>query len=46
MDKKKNIGIKTTIWNKPVGYTSPVKNHNSGRILAMNTRKNFVVTEK
>lgn len=35
--------VKTTVWNKPVGYCSPVKNHNSGRQLAMRTRKNFVV---
>lgn len=37
--------IKTTVWNKPVGYCSPIKNHNSGRQQAAKTRKNYVITE-
>lgn len=49
MNQKENVAmsntkVKTTIWNKPVGYTSPVQNHNSGRQLAMKTRKNYVVS--
>lgn len=35
--------IKTTVYNKPVGYCTPVKNHNVGRIEAKQIRKNFVV---
>lgn len=35
--------IKTTIYNKPVGYTTPVCNHNVGRQEAKKIRKNFVV---
>lgn len=39
------IKIKTTIYQKPVGYCSPIKNHNSGRQLAMKTRKNYSVAK-
>lgn len=35
--------VKTTQYNKPVGYCSPIKNHNSGRQLALKTRKNYAV---
>ena len=39
------IKIRTTQWQKPVGYVSPVRNHNSGRLLAMKTRKNYVISD-
>jgi len=42
---EKNAQIRTTVWNKPVGYCSPVKNHNSGRQMAASTRKNYNVLE-
>ena len=35
----KKIKIKTTKWNKPVGYMSPIDNHNCGRQQAYKMRK-------
>lgn len=35
--------IKTTVYNKPVGYCTPVKNHNVGRAEAKQIRKTFVI---
>lgn len=35
--------IPCTIYNKPVGYTTPVSNHNVGRQEAKKIRKNFVI---
>lgn len=37
------IQIPTTVYNKPVGYCTPVDNHNIGRQQARAIRKNFVV---
>lgn len=39
----KKAKIKTTIYNKPVGYCTPINNHNVGRQEAKTIRKNFVV---
>jgi hypothetical protein len=39
----KRIALKTTVYNKPIGYCTPVKNHNVGRQEAKSIRKNFVV---
>lgn len=36
--------LKTIVYNKPIGYCTPVKNHNIGRQEAKNIRKNYVVT--
>lgn len=35
--------IKTTIYNKPIGYCTPVNNHNVGRSQAKKNRKEFKV---
>lgn len=35
--------IPCTVYNKPVGYCTPVDNHNVGRQEAKKIRKNFVV---
>jgi hypothetical protein len=40
---KKRISLRAVVYNKPVGYCTPVKNHNIGRQQARATRKNFVV---
>lgn len=37
------VKVRTTQYNKPVGYVSPIKCHNSGRQLAAKTRKNYVI---
>ena len=37
--------IKTTTWQKPIGYCSPIKNHNIGRQQAAQTRKNYTVND-
>lgn len=41
--KDKKIELKTTVYNKPIGYVTPVNNHNVGRQEAKSIRKNFVV---
>lgn len=38
--------VPTTIYNKPVGYCTPVNNHNIGRQQAKQIRKTFVVDKK
>lgn len=35
--------VKCTTYNKPVGYCTPIDNHNVGRVEAKKIRKNFVV---
>lgn len=35
--------LRTVIYNKPIGYCTPVQNHNVGRQEAKSIRKNFVV---
>lgn len=37
------IELKTTVYQKPVGYCTPVTNHNVGRQEAKAVRKNFQV---
>lgn len=38
-----NMKVKTTKYNKPIGYCTPVKNHNVGRQQAKAIRKEFVL---
>lgn len=38
--------IKTVIYNKPIGYISPVENCNDGKQKEFKNRKNFKVDEK
>lgn len=35
--------LRTVVYNKPIGYCTPVQNHNVGRQEAKGIRKNFVV---
>jgi len=35
--------VRTTIYNKPVGYISPVSNVNAGRRKEFEERKNFEI---
>ena len=35
--------VKTTIYNKPIGYISPVSNVNEGRKEEFDNRKNFKI---
>ena len=37
--------VRTTIYNKPVGYISPVSNVNDGRKQEFESRKNFDVNK-
>jgi hypothetical protein len=43
--ENKDQKVKTVIYNKPVGYIGSVENFNSGRRLAKEVRKNFIIKE-